>query len=87
MSSSPTCTVEIQNVDSSIIETLQHRAATAGVSFEDYVRNILTTAASFPSTANRKTIEEKAAELSQRAPIDMKGGFDVVAAIRAGRDA
>ncbi|HCT9180395.1 MULTISPECIES: FitA-like ribbon-helix-helix domain-containing protein [Corynebacterium] len=87
MSSSPTCTVEIQDVDSTTIATLQHRAATAGVSLEDYVRNILTMAASSPFTANRKSIEEKATELSQRAPIDVKGDFDVVAAIRAGRDA
>ncbi|MHC2546862.1 FitA-like ribbon-helix-helix domain-containing protein [Corynebacterium hesseae] len=87
MSSSPTCTVEIPDVDSTTIATLQHRAANAGVSLEDYVRNILTMAASSPSTANRKSIEEKAAELSRRAPIDMKGDFDVVAAIRAGRDA
>ena len=87
MSYSPTCTVEIQDVDITTIATLQHRAANAGVSLEDYVRNILTMAASSPSTANRKSIEEKAAELSRRAPIDMKGDFDVVAAIRAGRDA
>lgn len=87
MSSSPTCTVKIPDVDSTTIATLQHRAANAGVSLEDYVRNILTMAASSPSTANRKSIEEKAAELSRRAPIDMKGDFDVVAAIRAGRDA
>lgn len=87
MSSSPTCTVEIQDVDSTTIATLHHRAANAGVSLEDYVRNILTMAASSPSTANRKSIEAKAAELSRRAPIDMKGDFDVVAAIRAGRDA
>lgn len=87
MSSSTTCTVEIQDVDSTTIATLHHRAANAGVSLEDYVRNILTMAASSPSTANRKSIEAKAAEPSQRAPIDMKGDFDVVAAIRAGRDA
>ena len=87
MSSSPTCTVEIPDVDSTTIATLQHRAPNAGVSPEDYVRNILTMAASSPSTANRKSIEEKAAKLSRRAPIDMKGDFDVVAAIRAGRDA
>lgn len=87
MSSSPTCTVEIPDVDSTTIATLQHRAANAGVSLEDYVRNILTMAASSPFTANRKSIEEKATELSQRAPIDVKGDFDVVAAIRAGRDA
>ncbi|OFQ33360.1 hypothetical protein HMPREF2943_05235 [Corynebacterium sp. HMSC072D12] len=80
-------TVHIHGVAPTVIATLQKRANAAGVSLEDYLRDLLTTTASRPVFSPRPSAQEKLAELTQRDPIAINGDFDFVGAIRAGRDA
>ena len=80
-------TIHIPNVDPAIIAILQKRAGAAGVSLEDYLRELLTTTASRPDFSPRPGVQDKLAELTQRDPIAIRGDFDIVGAIRAGRDA
>ncbi|MTD90402.1 MULTISPECIES: hypothetical protein [Corynebacterium] len=80
-------TVHIHDVNPSVIATLQKRADAAEVSLENYLRDLLTTTASRPEFSPRPSVQEKLAELTQRDPIAINGDFDIVGAIRAGRDA
>lgn len=80
-------TVHVHNVAPTVTATLQKRASAAGVSLEDYLRELLTTTASRPDFSPRPSIQDKLAELTQRDPIAINGDFDMVGVIRAGRDA
>ncbi|WP_408931585.1 FitA-like ribbon-helix-helix domain-containing protein [Corynebacterium sp. YSMAA1_1_D6] len=80
-------TIHIPNVDPSVIDTLQKRAYAAGISLENYLRDLLTTTASHPDFPQRPSVQEKITELTHRAPIAINGDFDVVGAIRTVRDA
>lgn len=73
--------VQIRDVDADVVNILKMRADRKGMSLSSYLRETL------EKVASRPTLEEKLEELSQREPIELKKGFDVVAAIREARDA
>lgn len=72
--------VLIRNLDSEVLEKLKFRAANNGRALEQELRDILTKAAPLTSA------EKVAASERLRAGFSMPEGFDVKAAIRAGRD-
>lgn len=73
-----TAILQVRGVPERVLDKLRDRAAREGVSLSAYVRDLLT------YDAERMSLAESVARISERAPAEVDDG-DIIAAIHEGR--